>query len=328
MVVAISRFKVANALRDDVEEAFLKRPGLVDSSPGFIGLEVFTDVSDSSVFHLLTRWTDEESYQQWHSSPAHHHSHRSIPKGLKLDPAYTELVFWKRVGPESAAGAHQTVSDWLPLLSEFLATSEAVCYLVASKDGTVQACSGGMAAALAISADDLIGRSIFDFMAAPSAAAVSNELAVGRRRLRECTLLNFQNTAGERFTLECRLDVQPRTFALVGALPRQQTHDYMQSLEELNNRLAVEIRDRARKEKELERVNRQLQATLKELDTAYWHLRKIQEVLPICLECGKVKTGDGNWQTVVEYLKANSQFLSHGYCPECYRQAAQSVDQS
>lgn len=328
MVLAISRFKVANALRDDVEAAFLNRPGLVDSSPGFIGLEVFTDVSDSSVFHLLTRWTDEESYRQWHSSPAHRQSHKGIPTGLKLDPAYTQLVFWKRVGPETEAGAHETVADWLPLLSEFLATSEAVCYVVAKTDGTVQACSAGMAAAVEVAAEELIGRSIFDFMAAPSCAVVSSELAAGRRRLRECTLLNFHTALGERFTLECRLDVQPRTFALVGAHPRRQTHEYMQALEELNNRLAVEIRERARKEKELARVNRQLQDTLRELDTAYWHLRKIQEVLPICLDCGKVKTGDGNWQTVVEYLKANSQFLSHGYCPECYQRAAQSLDRT
>jgi hypothetical protein len=94
----------------------------------------------------------------------------------------------------------------------------------------------------------------------------------------------------------------------------------METLEDLNNRLAVEIRESARKGKALERVNQRLQETLHELDTMYWHLRKIQEVLPICLECGKVKTAEGTWQTLLEYLKANSRFLSHGYCPECYAQ--------
>jgi heme-degrading monooxygenase HmoA len=328
MVLAISRFKVANTLRDDVEQAFLKRPGLVDGSPGFIGLEVFTDVSDSSVFHLLTRWTDVESFQRWHASPAHHLSHKGIPKGLKLDAAFTELVFWKRVGAETAAGAYETVADWLPLLSEFMATSEAVCYIVAETGGIVQACSGGMASALEIAAEDLIGRSIFEFMTPPSRAAVLNELSAGRRRLRECTLLNLRTATGERFTLECRLDVQPAQFALVGGAPKQETRDYTRALEELNNRLAVESRERARNAKELERVNRKLQDTLKELDTAYWHLRKIQEVLPICLECGKVKTGEESWQTVVEYLRANSEFLSHGYCPDCGRRAIQSLEQA
>jgi response regulator RpfG family c-di-GMP phosphodiesterase len=54
------------------------------------------------------------------------------------------------------------------------------------------------------------------------------------------------------------------------------------------------------------------------LDNSYWHLRKIQEVLPICMECGKVKTSDSSWEDVVNYLKKNTNFLSHGYCPECY----------
>jgi hypothetical protein len=28
---------------------------------------------------------------------------------------------------------------------------------------------------------------------------------------------------------------------------------------------------------------------------------------------------------VVDYLRANSQFLSHGYCPECYHRAVRSM---
>jgi hypothetical protein len=114
------------------------------------------------------------------------------------------------------------------------------------------------------------------------------------------------------------LDVQPLGFALVGSARDPGSETYTETLEDLNNRLAVETRENARKAKELERLNGKLQRTLEELDSMYWHLRKIQEVLPICLECGKVKTDERNWQTLVEYLKANSHFLSHGYCPDCY----------
>jgi hypothetical protein len=44
------------------------------------------------------------------------------------------------------------------------------------------------------------------------------------------------------------------------------------------------------------------------------------ECAPRTLECGKVETGEESWQTLIEYLKANSQFLSHRYCPDCYAQ--------
>jgi hypothetical protein len=151
-----------------------------------------------------------------------------------------------------------------------------------------------------------------------SRAAITTLIESGTREPKSTTALGFRSPYGRYFTLECQLDVQPAAFAVIGSVHQEQTQPYMETLEDLNNRLAVEIRESARKGKELERVNQRLQETLHELDTMYWHLRKIQEVLPICLECGKVKTAEGTWQTLVEYLKANSRFLSHGYCPKCY----------
>jgi heme-degrading monooxygenase HmoA len=48
MIVALSKFKVANGMEDSVARAFLNRPRLVENAEGFLGLEVFTDNSDSS----------------------------------------------------------------------------------------------------------------------------------------------------------------------------------------------------------------------------------------------------------------------------------------
>ncbi len=92
MILALSRFKVANGLENSVARAFLNRPRLVEQAEGFLGIEVFTDSGDASVFHLSTRWTTKSAFRQWHSSEAHYASHQGIPKGLKLDPAYTPLV--------------------------------------------------------------------------------------------------------------------------------------------------------------------------------------------------------------------------------------------
>ena len=63
--------------------------------------------------------------------------------------------------------------------------------------------------------------------------------------------------------------------------------------------------------------NTTLQTAYVQLKDSFWHLQKIQEVLPICMECGKVKTTDSSWEDVVSFLKNHSLFLSHGYCPEC-----------
>lgn len=65
--------------------------------------------------------------------------------------------------------------------------------------------------------------------------------------------------------------------------------------------------------------NQVLQASYDHLDKSFWRLRKIQEVLPICMKCGKVKTTESSWEDVLTFLKNNSMFLSHGYCPECHK---------
>jgi heme oxygenase (mycobilin-producing) len=92
MILALSRFKVANGLEVSVAQAFVNRPRLVEDADGFLGLEVFRDSTDASIFYLSTRWTTEAAFRQWHSSEAHHASHKGIPKGLKLDASFTHLA--------------------------------------------------------------------------------------------------------------------------------------------------------------------------------------------------------------------------------------------
>jgi heme-degrading monooxygenase HmoA len=92
MILALSRFKVANGLEVSVARAFLTRPRLVEDADGFLGIEVFRDSADASIFYLSTRWTTEAAFRRWHSSEAHHASHKGIPKGLKLDASFTQLA--------------------------------------------------------------------------------------------------------------------------------------------------------------------------------------------------------------------------------------------
>jgi heme-degrading monooxygenase HmoA len=100
MVIAMSRFRVKNDREQDVRQAFVKRPRLVDDHAGFLGLEVFQDATDGAIFYLVTRWSDLVSFRAWHSSDAHKRSHELMPKGLKLDSAFTELRYLERVEGE------------------------------------------------------------------------------------------------------------------------------------------------------------------------------------------------------------------------------------
>lgn len=96
MVVVVSKFVVSNGLQGEVAEAFRKRPHKVDSAPGFVRLEVLSPAENDAEFWLVTYWTSEPHYQQWHKDHRHD-SHQLIPKGLKLDPRGTELRMFQHI---------------------------------------------------------------------------------------------------------------------------------------------------------------------------------------------------------------------------------------
>ena len=90
-IVALSRFTIANGMAGEVRAAFCNRLHCVDSVAGFLGMEVMSPLGDAAEIWLLTRWSDEESYRNWHRGHDYHESHKGIPKGLKLVPGSTEI---------------------------------------------------------------------------------------------------------------------------------------------------------------------------------------------------------------------------------------------
>lgn len=92
MFVALSQFTIRNSMDREVREAFAGRPHLVDSAPGFLAMMVMNPLDTPAEIWLLTKWTDEASYRDWHASHAYHDSHRGMPKGLKLVPGSNHIT--------------------------------------------------------------------------------------------------------------------------------------------------------------------------------------------------------------------------------------------
>ena len=189
-------------------------------------------------------------------------------------------------------------------------------FLTAARDGVVLTCNAAFAELLMRPESEVVGRPLSAFLPEDDAAALRRRIDDGRRDFEASFLLNFVDAGHSPLTLVCRIDIQPRYVVLFGEAPRPKNQQAQEELLQMNNQLAVLSRENARKNKELERAKAELAEALEDLRASHWHLRKLQEVLPICMECGKVKAGVG-WQNVVEYLKNNALFLSHGYCPEC-----------
>jgi heme-degrading monooxygenase HmoA len=317
MVLIISTFKVANGMEGEVRQAFLDRPGMVDDAPGFLGMEVSVDRQDGSIFHLLTRWTDEASFQSWHSGPLHKLAHRGIPKGLKLDASHTAIRKLD-VLPGRASAPH------VAGLSRFLSRTRSLHWLRASVTGRIVAANPAFERLLQATEGALTRQSLWERMTQADATSIQTILRSAEPAAEGSLLLNFVSPDQQVHTLECYLELQGEDFVLVGEPAYE--HDRALSLEllEMNNRWALLVRENEKNVKALRRAKEEVERALAELDQSHWHLRKIQETLPICMYCGKVKTGDVQWEGVVEYLKANSLFLSHGCCPACLDRMNQS----
>ena len=62
----------------------------------------------------------------------------------------------------------------------------------------------------------------------------------------------------------------------------------------------------------------QLQETTKALQDALTNVKMLSGLLPICASCKKVRSVDGYWKQIEQYLTENSEAdISHGLCPEC-----------
>lgn len=218
MIIAMSRFRVKNDREQDVRQAFLGRPRLVDDQTGFLGLEVFQDERDGAVFYLVTRWSDASSFRTWHSSHAHKHSHELMPKGLKLDSAFTDLRILERVdgGSEREVFEHFT-GDWGALTRAHLASSSAAHGVVATSEGIILGTTAAMERLLGSEPDRLNGKPLWEFLAPESANELRRRVEAGIRRPELHFPIAFVGPAcsGE-CVLRCNLDVQPNAFALLG----------------------------------------------------------------------------------------------------------------
>ena len=218
MIIAMSRFRVKHDREQDVRQAFLDRPRFVDGQAGFLGLEVFQDQTDCAVFYLVTRWSDASSFRTWHSSHAHKHSHEPMPKGLKLDSAFTELRILERVeGGREHDAVERFTSDWGALIRAHLASSSMAHGVVATPGGVILGTTAAMERLLGGESGRLDGQRLWEFLVPESANELRGRVEAGIRRSKLRFPMTFVGppSCGEH-VLSCNLDVQPNAFALLG----------------------------------------------------------------------------------------------------------------
>ncbi len=271
------------------------------ATPGCLAVEIGAGETRGQ---FLARWSDDEA----------------LGRFLDAEPEKVEVVArFDTSGAELRPDSGWLAAGAMELLQRLLADPEDAHWLAVDRQGAVIEASGAIADLLGAAPQALAGRPVAELLTEPDARTVAAAIADEAGEPVEL-LLNLAGPTSLPETLTCRIQRVPGGALILGAPPRGREAKLRRQLLELNAELIVLTRDDARKARDLEAARAELERTVNELNTSYWHLKKIQEVLPICMECGRVKTGELRWETVVDYLKAHSLFLSHGYCPDCARE--------
>jgi PAS domain S-box-containing protein len=84
--------------------------------------------------------------------------------------------------------------------------------------------------------------------------------------------------------------------------------------------IARDITDRKRADEERENLVRKLQAALAEV-------RTLEQILPICSYCRRIRDEQNHWHTVETYIsRSTSSQFSHGICPSCYEREVAELE--
>lgn len=218
------------------------------------------------------------------------------------------------------------VRDAAALLARHVAASSALCFIVTTADGAILTANAAMSERLGAAPGALEGRSLWQWL--PDAGAGQLQALLLSGGTPDSMSLNFARPDGLRFTLFVTIEVRPDRLIVIGEPliePERRLHAELQLL---NNELAVIAREHAHQRKLVARAHAELETVHKELKDSHWHLRKIQEFLPICMMCHKVKTADGEWDDLARFFAEHTDFLTHGYCPECQAVALAEIDRT
>src|SRR6478752_5767559 len=83
MYISMSRLRVAVDRSDELVGAFGRRAGVIESSDGFVDLQVWRSDRDPAEVLMVSRWRDKDAFREYLRSNDHRVSHDRVDPGLR-----------------------------------------------------------------------------------------------------------------------------------------------------------------------------------------------------------------------------------------------------
>jgi len=92
----------------------------------------------------------------------------------------------------------------------------------------------------------------------------------------------------------------------------------MEQVGAINNELINLQRESVKKNLLLEKMGRELDERITELEAALARVKQLEGIIPICMYCKKIRDDRNDWQRLEKYITDHSEAqFSHGICPTC-----------
>lgn len=97
-IIRINAITVPDNAGPELEKRFAARSASVDQMPGFEGFELLRPTDASKRYFVVTRWADEESFNNWVSSQAFASEHaKAVAPDAKPVSSHAELLSFEVV---------------------------------------------------------------------------------------------------------------------------------------------------------------------------------------------------------------------------------------
>ena len=282
MVTVICRFKLRAGLEEEVRRALLNRPLPVENANGFRGHSVATDAADPSVFLLLTRWADRESFHAWHGAGEQCPGRAMLPEGLELDAASASLTIGDHIEDGRGIAQFSDAFEGRPsALARWLTDSNSVFAFLLAPDGAILARNRGSEVGFAAGPANDQGEAIWDYLGCSDAEELREWLSEPQGRQETSLRLNLADAQQNRASLEASLLRFGTTTLLIGTHELRYDTSFQPEMERLTSDLALMMRESAQQNRRLREANETI-ASLARTDqlTGLANRRALNEALP------------------------------------------------
>jgi len=89
----------------------------------------------------------------------------------------------------------------------------------------------------------------------------------------------------------------------------------------------TELRARLQVGERIINLQLELRRRVKELEDALAQVKQIQGLLPICMDCKRIRDDHNYWHKVEQYIAARTDAsFTHGLCPTCFKKRVEEIN--